>query len=100
MGVWEYGNLEPPTANGQPSTKTMKRYIVIVLLLVSQIAQAQIKKSAEIRNEEGAVISGATIHVLNTDIYVLSNSAGRFSIPVLPQGIYPVEISSVGYARI
>ncbi len=78
----------------------MKRYIVIVLLLVSQIAQAQIKNSAEIRNEEGAVISGATIHVLNTDIYVLSNNAGQFTIPDLPKGIYPVEISSVGYAKI
>ncbi len=78
----------------------MKRYIVIVLLLVFQITNAQIKNTAEIRNEEGAVISGATIHVLNTDIYVLSNNAGQFSIPDLPKGIYPVEISSVGYARI
>jgi len=70
------------------------------MLLVSQIASAQIKNSAEIRNEAGAVISGATIHVLNTDIYVLSNSAGLFTIPDLPKGIYPVEISSVGYARV
>ncbi len=78
----------------------MKRYIVLVMLSVSQIANAQIKNSAEIRNEDGAVISGATIHVLNTDIYVLSNSAGQFTIPDLPKGIYPVEISSVGYARV
>ncbi len=78
----------------------MKRYIVLVMLSVSQIANAQIKNSAEIRNEDGTVISGATIHVLNTDIYVLSNSAGQFTIPDLPKGIYPVEISSVGYARV
>jgi iron complex outermembrane receptor protein len=78
----------------------MKQYIVPVLLLVSQIAHAQIKNSAEIRNEDGAAISGATIHVLNTDIYVLSNSAGQFTIPDLPKGMYPVEISSVGYARL
>src|SRR5580704_8399096 len=77
----------------------MKQYIGLVMLLVSQLALTQIKNSAEIRNEDGAVISGATIHVLNTDIYVLSNSAGQFSIPDLPKGIYPVEISSVGYAR-
>jgi hypothetical protein len=78
----------------------MKRYIGLVLLLISQFAHSQIKNYAEIRNEEGAVISGATIHVLNTDIYLLSNSAGQFTIPDLPKGIYPVEISSIGYARV
>ena len=78
----------------------MKQYIVPVLLLVSQIVNAQTKNSAEIRNEQGAIISGATIHVLNTDIYVLSNNVGQFTIPDLPKGIYPVEISSVGYARV
>ena len=70
------------------------------MLLVSQFSNAQNKNFAEIRNEEGAVISGATIHVLNTDIYLLSNSAGQFTIPDLPKGIYPVEISSIGYARV
>jgi iron complex outermembrane receptor protein len=67
---------------------------------MSQFSNAQNKNFAEIRNEEGAVISGATIHVLNTDIYLLSNSAGQFTIPDLPKGIYPVEISSIGYARV
>jgi iron complex outermembrane receptor protein len=78
----------------------MKRNIAIMLLLVSQFSNAQNKNFAEIRNEEGAVISGATIHVLNTDVYLLSNSAGQFTIPDLPKGIYQVEISSVGYARV
>src|ERR1700686_2346797 len=78
----------------------MKQYIGLVMLFFFHQSYAQIKNFAEIRNEEGAIISGATIHVLNTDVYVLSNSAGQFTIPDLPKGIYPVEISSVGYARV
>src|SRR5580693_1254078 len=78
----------------------MKQYIGLVMLFVSQFSNAQIKNFAEIKNDEGAIISGATIHVLNTDVYVLSNSAGQFTIPDLPKGLYSIEISSVGYARV
>ena len=47
----------------------MKKYIVPVLLFLSQIAYAQNKNFAEIKNEDGKAVSGATIHVLNTDVY-------------------------------
>jgi len=70
------------------------------MLFFFHLSNAQVKNFAEIRNDEGAVISGATIHVLNTDVYVLSNSAGQFTIPDLPKGLYSIEISSVGYARV
>lgn len=78
----------------------MKKYIVPVLLLVSQFTYSQIKNFAEIKNEDGTAISGATIHVLNTEITVLSNTNGQFTIPDLPKGLYSVEITSVGYAKL
>ncbi|HEY4935053.1 MAG TPA: carboxypeptidase-like regulatory domain-containing protein, partial [Puia sp.] len=78
----------------------MKLYIGIVMLACFHICHAQVKNYAEIRNQDGLVVSGATIHVLNTDISVISNTAGQFTFPDLPKGIYAVEISSIGYAKI
>ncbi len=40
------------------------------------------------------------VHILNTDVSSVSDSAGLFFIPDLPKGIYSVEVSSVGYAKI
>jgi iron complex outermembrane receptor protein len=78
----------------------MKQIIgLLILAACFQISQAQIKNTGEIRNEDGVAIAGATIHVLNTDVFVVTDSGGRFTIPVLPKGLYSVEISSVGYAK-
>ena len=112
MGVWEYGNEEPPTDNRQPSTaitvndrqpstanrqrlsvisqrKKMKSISVIVLLLVFVIfSHAQIKIFAEIiEMKTGKPVQAATVHVLNTDVSVLSNDCGLFQFRILPEGI-------------
>ncbi len=79
----------------------MKQYIVLSdAISVSDSLMRKLKIQREIRNEDGAVISGATIHVLNTDIYVSVIVQVSLPFRILPKGIYPVEISSVGYARI
>jgi iron complex outermembrane recepter protein len=79
----------------------MKQIIVLLILIAwSPFIQAQTKNTGEIKNEEDAAIAGATIHILNTDVSAISNNAGQFSIPDLPKGIYSVEISSIGYAKI
>ena len=79
----------------------MKQLIVLVIITACfQFSQAQIRNTGEIKNEEGVVVPGATIHILNTDVSSVSDSAGLFFIPDLPKGIYSVEISSVGYAKI
>ncbi len=79
----------------------MKYYIGLILLLVSfTVCRAQTKSSLTITDEQGNAIARATIHILNTDIFLLSDEAGRFSIPALPKGTYKMEISAIGFARI
>ena len=79
----------------------MKQKIgLVVMLAYFQICHAQIRNTGEIKNADGAAISGATIHVLNTDVFAISDTIGRFTFPDLPKGVYSIEISSIGYAKI
>ena len=78
----------------------MKYYIGFLLLFSSHVTFAQLKSYGVITGINGGIIRGATIHVLNTDINLISNDSGIFVIPNIPGGIYSIEISSVGYARV
>jgi iron complex outermembrane recepter protein len=82
----------------------MKRFIGLVWLVFSlqqSLAQSvrPISKGV-VRDEKGNVVRGATIHVLNTEVYIISNDSGRFQIRELPPGLYHLEVSAVGFARI
>jgi len=79
----------------------MKPFFAIVLLIFCHfLSHAQTKYSGVIRDEKGKPVSAATIHLLNTEVSVVSNDDGLFQLPVLPSGVYSAEISSVGFARI
>jgi len=79
----------------------MKSYIGTVLIIFTHLFSiAQIKYSGVVRDEKGRPIAGATIHLLNTEVSVISNNYGSFLFPVLPAGLYSAEISSVGFARV
>src|SRR5450432_2603445 len=72
---------------------------IVLMLFCYTISQAQSKYSGTVRDEKGNPVVGATIHLLNTDVSVISNEAGGFSFPIVPKGIYSAEISSIGFAR-
>src|SRR6476660_7152619 len=79
----------------------MKIITGIVFFVFSHfLSQAQTKYSGVIRDERGKPVSAATIHLLNTQVSVVSNDYGLFQLPVLPSGVYSAEISSVGFARV
>jgi iron complex outermembrane recepter protein len=78
----------------------MKYLISFVFLFCFYFCQAQTKFSASVTDDKGNAVGGASIHVLNTDIYLVADDQGHFSFPSLPKGIYNVEISAVGFARI
>src|SRR5450432_3665681 len=79
----------------------MKRLSGIILMLYFFLqSQAQQKYYGEIKEEKGIPVPGATIHVLNTEVFVVSNDSGRFTLPDLPKGNYSVEISAIHCARI
>jgi len=79
----------------------MKQQIGIVFLMFClQYSQAQVKSYGWIKDGNRGSINGATVHVLNTDVTVLSNDSGRIEFPVLPKGNYMIEISAIGFASI
>ena len=81
--------------------KTIKIVTGIVFFVLSHfLSIAQTKYSGAVRDEKGKPVSGATIHLLNTEVSVISNDYGLFEFPVLPGGVYSAEISSIGFARV
>ncbi|HZZ75236.1 MAG TPA: carboxypeptidase-like regulatory domain-containing protein, partial [Puia sp.] len=81
--------------------KTKKIVTGFVFLIFSHfLSLAQSKYSGAVRDENGKPVIGATIHILNTDVSVVSNNYGLYQLPVLPAGVYSAEISSIGFARL
>jgi iron complex outermembrane recepter protein len=78
----------------------MKKITGLVIMLAFVISgQAQTKTSGIIKDENGNPIPRATIHLLNTEVSVLSNDAGLFELPEVPKGKYSVEFSAIGFAK-
>ncbi len=80
----------------------MKRivlYIPIVLLAAGS-ANGQANLTGTVTNDQGFSIASVAIHLLNTEITVLSDSGGRFTISRLASGRYTVQLSAVGYTTL
>ncbi len=74
--------------------------LILVLFFYTSLALAQNSYSGKLTDKKGNAIAGATVQILNSDISVISGAEGVFALPVLPGGIYSLEISSIGFARI
>ena len=80
--------------------------IVILLILVSTPAWAQVSTSAItglITDSSGAVVPGAAVEARNEDTGVTyqgsSNNSGNYSLSSLPPGPYTVTVSKPGFER-
>jgi iron complex outermembrane receptor protein len=73
-------------------------YSLICILLCQHLWAQESKWSGKIINTDARGITGASIHVLNTNIFTVSGANGDFSIPALPSGKYIIEATAVGYA--
>ncbi|HEY8734971.1 MAG TPA: TonB-dependent receptor, partial [Puia sp.] len=73
---------------------------IVLLLIIFSNCEAQNKYYGIVRDERGMAVAGATIHVLNTNVSVISSETGLFVIPLLPKGNYYIDISSISFARI
>ena len=74
--------------------------VLLFILLCSFYCQGQDGHTGMVKDEKGKAIEGASIHLLNTAITVISGQDGNFLIPGLPPGKYRVEVSSIGYAGV
>jgi hypothetical protein len=53
-----------------------------------------------IEDENGNPISGATVSVYNTDIKVVTDEEGRYTIQDMPEGTYDLTVAKEGYETI
>jgi iron complex outermembrane recepter protein len=74
-------------------------YVLIAMLAIGK-ANGQARLSGTVTDARGQSIAGATIHLLNTEITVASDSVGRFTIPRLTGGKYTVQVSAIGYTTL
>jgi hypothetical protein len=85
---------------------TFNLAIVLMLLSFSVFAQSQSTTGliqGTVLDQNGAVISGASVNVENTETgferTVTSNSDGFFSAPLLPLGKYRITITASGFTN-
>lgn len=74
----------------------------IALLLVIYISNSAIGQSisGKIVDTKSAAIPGASIHLLNTNIFTFADAQGNFEIKYLLSGPYELTVSAEGYATI
>jgi iron complex outermembrane recepter protein len=80
----------------------MKKIVlyVLIVLLAAGSASGQARLTGTVTDSQGYPLAGATIHLLNTEITVVSDSGGRFMIQGLTSGRYTVQLSAVGYTTV
>jgi iron complex outermembrane receptor protein len=79
----------------------MKRLTgIVTAFFCITISLGQTKSSGQIQDEKGRAVAGASIHILNTEVSIMSNETGQFAIPDLPKGMYTMEISAIGFASV
>ncbi|HVU85553.1 MAG TPA: TonB-dependent receptor, partial [Puia sp.] len=71
-----------------------------LFMFLSAMSQTSGKISGVITDENNQPVKWATVHVWNTDLSVISNGQGAFTIQPLQPGRYTIEISAVGFAAI
>lgn len=71
--------------------------ILVVLLLLSSAAFAQNTLKGLIKDVKGEPVSYATVGIVGTDVYAVSDSTGQFSIPTPESLPFYIRVNSVGY---
>ncbi len=80
----------------------MKKIVgyVLIALLTTGSAIGQTRIDGTVTDSKGQSVASATIHLLNTEITVISDTSGHFSILRLASGRYTVQISAIGYTTL
>jgi iron complex outermembrane receptor protein len=80
------------------ATKRLMQLLFFVCIVSSASAQKDITVSGKVTNEKQTPINAVTVHLLNTNIAVITNAEGNFSIANIAAGRYTISFSIVGYA--
>lgn len=72
-------------------------FLSIVIILVIQITQAQVRISGQIMEENGKVLSAASIFLAGTSYGTIADDSGKFVLTSIPAGRYDLIVSFSGY---
>jgi hypothetical protein len=90
-----------PTKKIAPSFASLWGIVVVVCLPISLWAAANGSLSGTLKDQSGAVVSGAAITLVNTalesEYKAISNGPGFYSFPTLPVGHYDLAIEATGF---
>src|ERR1041385_5335941 len=78
----------------------MNKIILLFLLTVSAqvFGQAGNSLTGTVTDKNSKPLSGASIHILNTNSGAISDKDGKFEINNLENGKYALEVTAVGFA--
>ena len=83
----------------QPYFTKYKLLLILILLIFQFCTQAQIVLRGKITGiTNNKILSGASIYIPDLKIGTVSKSSGSYEIKNIPNGVYLVEISHVGFA--
>lgn len=77
----------------------MKKILILLLFLCSSFAFAQKVLKGKVIDINGTLLQGANIIILGTDIGTASNEKGEFVLTDLPNEIFELQISMIGYKK-
>ncbi|MEP6681799.1 MAG: carboxypeptidase-like regulatory domain-containing protein, partial [Parafilimonas sp.] len=73
--------------------------ILIIFLFTDQLfAQNTAAISGKVTDERFNALKAVTVHLLNTNLSVLTNAQGEYIINDIHKGKYIISFSSIGYA--
>lgn len=75
------------------------KFILCVMLFLTQIADAQNKITGKITSEDNLPLAGTTVFVPDMNIGTVSDNNGQFELMNLPSGKIKVQISYIGYSN-
>jgi len=79
----------------------IKCFPIVLILLIAQFANGQnsVLKGKIVDSKNGNIIQGATVFI-SFNYFTYTNGNGEYTIDELPQGLYEIKISSLGYKAI
>src|SRR5689334_17816412 len=84
----------------------MTLFVILLAAMAAAVAYAQVTTASifgTVTDNTGAVVPNAQITVTNVETNVTrtakSDSAGQYTVPLLPTGTYRVDISSAGFKK-
>src|SRR5436853_7896457 len=81
-------------------TGRKKLFVLLFILLCAAnlFAQTTAVISGKVTDEKSNALKAVTVHLLNTNISVLTDENGNYNINNIRTGKYNISFSSVGYA--